>query len=135
MVAHVKQGCLRRFSFFLRYIKADPLLHPLRTPNTYIPLAYSMHSINVSVDLDLEDGEIAFTARGSARRKDTVKVSFLSVFESLDDVKRDIRKQVAAHCPGTGVEFFLSERAWLHASELQLPLTASACSYLLTVKV
>jgi len=88
-----------------------------------------MHSINVSVDLDLEDGEIAFTGRGSARRKDTVKVSFLSVFESLDDVKCDIRKQVAAHCPGTGVEFFLSERAWLHASELQLPLAGSACSY------
>ncbi len=79
-----------------------------------------MHSIIVSVDLDVEDVEIAFTGRGSARRNDKVNVSFISVSEFLDDLKRDIKKQVASHFPNSEVEFYLSERAWLHASKFPI---------------
>lgn len=74
-----------------------------------------MHPITVKIDLDVQDGEVAFIARGVALRKDSVNLSLLAVSESLQELKDDILEQAAEHFPQRDITFYLSEQAWKYA--------------------
>jgi hypothetical protein len=76
-------------------------------------------SINIvlTIDIDNDDGEIAFTARGTAyRERDNTNVSFLAVSEALSDLK--LRRQVHFQFPAAKVSFEFTTGARMYASML-----------------